>query len=932
MKKTLFVIVLLAVPAVAHAQRTVTARLNTATLPDTTQVTALVEIRGALDGVGGTTLPDGNVLDWDATSTIEPTNQGGDYWDVTFNIPDNAELQFKFYAQQAESAGIGGWEDGANHRIAAGTGDVDLGVHYFEKGETDRVYDWRPFESKPDTVAVWFRVYMSTADALDKGYDRAQEMTIGVRGDPLGPDGGGQGTRGPLDWGSTQLILSREGVDSALPGIDLYSGVAYYPQTAVGTLQNYKFVIERPSGAIGWEADVGAATGNRQFTIPAADTTLHWVYFSDDAPVDPGVRTADVTFSVDLSPLKTLGLFSEAAGDRVQVRGSFNGWDGSDPANSQLSQQPGTDVYASTIPITAGTDQAMPYTFYVAYDEATIGDRFGVSPPSGWEVPILRTGGLRQFALGAAGDVQLDVAMFNDIRTEYLVLDDRTVEVTFSVDMAPARAFAGSPFQPGTDSVYVDLRIDAFWAATQPRVDGIRRQSLYLEDPDADLVYTRTLHLEAPTYSALQYRYGYGLQASRYIEEQGGSPNSSARHRVRYIPPDGIGSWPTQYALPADVFVPTGDLPTEGIPPAVVRRSLQAGWNVVGLPIAVTDSSHTVLFPGASPNGFFGFNGGYVVPAQASLARGQGYWLQTAAGSEARLSGSAIRLTRTMLQEGWNLVSGPLCTVPAGAIQDPSGAVLEGTLFGFNGTYAAASAFAPLEGYWLRAREAGMITLDCDAAGKTEAPSPSLASLGEIMLEDATGQQQRLYFGAALGDLPAGAYTTPPPGPSRRFQAMFDEGRYVTQHASAIDLVDAQYPVYMHMVRLPAGHDPYRIAIGEASYEAQPGLALRFDEGAAPRLLASGAQVPEAFALAPNYPNPFNPTTTFRFALPEASLTSLAVYDLMGRRVATIVENTRLTAGWHSVPFDARALASGVYVYRLKAGAFTAGRTLTVLK
>ena len=88
---------------------------------------------------------------------------------------------------------------------------------------------------------------------------------------------------------------------------------------------------------------------------------------------------------------------------------------------------------------------------------------------------------------------------------------------------------------------------------------------------------------------------------------------------------------------------------------------------------------------------------------------------------------------------------------------------------------------------------------------------------------------------------------------------------------------------------------------------------------------------PEAFRLEENWPDPFNPSTEIRFALPQASDVQLAVYDLLGREVARLVSGP-LGAGQHTVRFDASALASGMYLYRIEAGAFTETRRMTLLK
>ncbi len=79
------------------------------------------------------------------------------------------------------------------------------------------------------------------------------------------------------------------------------------------------------------------------------------------------------------------------------------------------------------------------------------------------------------------------------------------------------------------------------------------------------------------------------------------------------------------------------------------------------------------------------------------------------------------------------------------------------------------------------------------------------------------------------------------------------------------------------------------------------------------------AMIAGRFELKQNYPNPFNPETRISFHLPETAHTTLAIYDLLGRRVAMLTSDV-MAAGQHSVTFDASGLASGVYVYRLRSG------------
>ncbi len=89
--------------------------------------------------------------------------------------------------------------------------------------------------------------------------------------------------------------------------------------------------------------------------------------------------------------------------------------------------------------------------------------------------------------------------------------------------------------------------------------------------------------------------------------------------------------------------------------------------------------------------------------------------------------------------------------------------------------------------------------------------------------------------------------------------------------------------------------------------------------------------LPRAFALYQNYPNPFNPTTTITYDIPQSSHVTLKVFDLIGREVAMLVNETQ-EAGTRSVVLNAGKLASGMYLYKLEAGTFSASRKLLLLR
>jgi hypothetical protein len=103
-----------------------------------------------------------------------------------------------------------------------------------------------------------------------------------------------------------------------------------------------------------------------------------------------------------------------------------------------------------------------------------------------------------------------------------------------------------------------------------------------------------------------------------------------------------------------------------------------------------------------------------------------------------------------------------------------------------------------------------------------------------------------------------------------------------------------------------------------------------------PRAVATGItdeedRAPVPFALEQNWPNPFNPSTTIRFSVPNATRVTIRIYDVSGSLVETLVDK-QIGAGVHDVMWDASEEASGVYFSRLEAPGFSQTRKLVLLK
>ena len=150
--------------------------------------------------------------------------------------------------------------------------------------------------------------------------------------------------------------------------------------------------------------------------------------------------------------------------------------------------------------------------------------------------------------------------------------------------------------------------------------------------------------------------------------------------------------------------------------------------------------------------------------------------------------------------------------------------------------------------------------------------------------------------------------------------------RYATNFGALAEILDSNdvelgssVTLYHRVVTRDAGNtvfgDPITIVLTRGTI-----VGVEFDP-----------TIPQKFALHGNYPNPFNPTTTFRFDLAHSSDVQLTVFDALGRRVVTLVDR-RMPAGTYRYEWNADGVPSGLYVYRLDAGSFKKAKTMILMK
>ncbi len=257
----------------------VTLRLNVSTIPDTLRGDSFLAARGAVDGFAPFVLTDGRTLGWADNARLALTHKGGDYHELAVLAPRGRALQFKFWSQAAEALGLNfGWDIGEPGTNETGDSflqvdaDSTLPVRFFNADGGLKPYAWRPWQERTDSVAVLFRVYMKTDVANAQGYVGQAPFVVANSADD-----------GPL--AAPGVVLIRESDEPGSPGYDLFSSAVHLPVSQVGESLAYSFCV----GLSNCESlqDV------RAFTLPSADTTLHWVYYGNGRPVTSTLVAAD---------------------------------------------------------------------------------------------------------------------------------------------------------------------------------------------------------------------------------------------------------------------------------------------------------------------------------------------------------------------------------------------------------------------------------------------------------------------------------------------------------------------------------------------------------------------------------------------------------------------------------------------------------------
>ena len=360
-------------------------------------------------------------------------------------------------------------------------------------------------------------------------------------------------------------------------------------------------------------------------------------------------------------------------------------------------------------------------------------------------------------------------------------------------------------------------------------------------------------------------------------------------------------------------------------------------WNMVGLPLVVEDGNVSTIFPDAIDGTLYSFGVSYI--QEETLENGKGYWLRFDDSGSSDITGGEITSLTMSMNEGWNLISGISSTIELENILDPWEIIIEGTLFGYNGSYLYTDNLVPGKGYWLRTYDAGDITFSSSQQSARAVFSVDrLDRSNRLEFSDGT-HANTLYFGENIPDETRLSYSLPPVFPYMAFDARFNDNMRNTEDGGKIQVINTNSSLNIHYnIMINAGEQKEWIlatGVGE-EYVLTGAGEITLPGGSQKMTLGKRTILPDNYTLHQNYPNPFNPVTTLRYSLPSYAHVTITIYDLNGKEINQIV-NSNQPAGFQSVVWNAtdyfgRSVGAGVYLYQIRAGDFKDTRKMVLLK
>ena len=375
------------------------------------------------------------------------------------------------------------------------------------------------------------------------------------------------------------------------------------------------------------------------------------------------------------------------------------------------------------------------------------------------------------------------------------------------------------------------------------------------------------------------------------------------------------------------------------------------GATTFALNVGVIDGWNMVSVPGTNPSGMgvstwwpnrnaladvFKWTTTYE-PVTLTAPR-EGYWmLHTGAQTYNYPAIQIVAHDPIPVTAGWNIIGGYDQPIPvAGLTTTPSGQIVPGTVYGWNGTYFGILDglvnLDPGYGYWVLLSGNAVINVPTVADGSAKlVAQDDKSEWGKITITDASGKSYTLY--SVNGEVNLDQYQMPPLPPTGMFDVRYGSNRKaenLKDNNQTIEMRGLVYPVTVRAEKMDLKLQDETGKVINVNLKAGEDVVI--SDATIQKLKVSGEMIPTVYALEQNYPNPFNPSTKIEFSIPEdVNNVTLTIYNTLGQKVAELV-NSKMEAGKYSYVWNASDVSTGLYIYELRTDKFVSVKKMMFLK
>ena len=395
-----------------------------------------------------------------------------------------------------------------------------------------------------------------------------------------------------------------------------------------------------------------------------------------------------------------------------------------------------------------------------------------------------------------------------------------------------------------------------------------------------------------------------------------------------------------------DIFTAPADIKT-------VSTSVLNGWQTLSIPVVITNFTKSIVWPTSTGDAYSYCGSGYV--NEDILENGPGYYVKFGSTETVSYAGGIFEQYEIPVCEDWNIVGSITETVPisTNVCLYPEENEFTSPFYIYSNGYRLTNYITSGRGHWVKVAMDGSLLVNIEPIHCEYPENISEEGMDHFIITDADGKNQDLYVANLDLNPSLEEYdlNMPPPIPEVGFDARFAEGEYIKPVspdsgvvALVINIETQTYPVNVSWELNPENGIEYSIVTegmgkesnsvginqsGSTTIMSSSNGKFRLNAQATGNIVKN--DLPTVYSLGQNYPNPFNPTTHISYSVVNAGVVTLKVYDVLGREVATMV-NENKEPGSYQVSWDASNASSGIYFYQLRTKEYVDTKKMMLLK